>query len=218
MTIASGRCAYSEEPPNYFFIVQPLKSPKMPILILSSSYFSGIIWFGSPSLNKWESPKAAFYTTVQRVTYMVFITAMTTAEKLSVSKRTTSSLTLKWEAPAEGGLTGYNVTVEGDGKYQTQSLDNVTTTHTFVGLTPGTQYTVNVIALRNDVQAAPLVGKYYTSTCCNLHLRFPSIYFSTEYWHIMNGNCYISHSVKIYCTICITDMKRCASVYLCKGY
>ena len=188
----------------------------MPILILSSSYFTGIIWFGSPTLTKGEVTKAVFYTTVQCVTYMVCITAMARAEKLSVSKRTTSSLTLKWEAPAEGGLTGYNVTVEGDGKYQTQSLDKDTTSHTFDGLTPGTQYTVNVIALRNDVQAAPLVGKYYTSTCCNLHLRFPSIYFSTECWHIMNGNCYISQPVKIYCTICITDMMRCASVYLCK--
>ena len=119
---------------------------------------------------------------------MVFITAMTTAEKLSVSNRTTSSLTLKWDAPAEGGLTGYNVTVDGDGKYQTQSFDNVTTTHTFVGLTPGTQYTVNVIALVNDVQAAPLVGKYYTSTCCNLHLRLPSLDFRTKFTNILFGN------------------------------
>ena len=160
----------------------------MPILILSSSYFSGIIWFGSPSLNKWECTKAVFYTTVQCVTYMVFITAMNTAEKLSVSNRTTSSLTLKWDAPAEGGLTGYNVTLEGDGKYQTQSLDNVTTSHTFVGLTPGTQYTVNVIALVNNVQAAPLVGKYYTSTCCNFHLRLPSLDFRTKFTNILFGN------------------------------
>jgi len=175
----------------------------MPILILSSSYFSAIILSDSPSLTKRKVTKAVFYTTVQRVTYVVFITAMATAEKLSVSNRTTVSLTLEWEAPTEGGLTGYNVTVEGDGKYQTQSLDNDTTTHTFVGLTPGTQYTVNVITFTNDVQAAPLIGKYYTSTCCNLHLRLPSIDFSTKCLHIVIGNCYIAQSVKIYCIICI---------------
>jgi len=119
---------------------------------------------------------------------MFFITA--TAEKLSVSNRTTSSLTLEWEAPAEGGLTGYNVTVEGDGKYQTQSLDNDTTTHTLVGLTPGTPYTVNVIALTNDVQAAPLVAKYYTGMCRSLHLRLPSTYYFTSIWHVLARNCY----------------------------
>ena len=160
----------------------------MPILILSSSYFTGIIWFGSPTLTKGKVTKAVFYATIQCVTYMVCITAMARAEKLSVSKRTTSSLTLKWEAPAEGGLTGYNVTVEGDGKYQTQSLDKDTTSHTFDGLTPGTQYTVNVIALVNDVQAAPLVGKYCTSTCCNFHLRLPSLDFRTKFTNILFGN------------------------------
>jgi len=143
----------------------------MPILILSSSYFSAIIQSGSPSLIKREVTKPVFCSTVQCVTFMVFIIAMAPAEKLSVSNRTTGSLSLEWEAPAEGGLTGYNVTVEGDGKYQTHSPENDTTTHTFVGLTPGTQYTVNVIAMTCDVQAAPLIGKYYTSTRCHLHLR-----------------------------------------------
>ena len=152
----------------------------MPIVILSSSYFSAIIQSSSRSLTKRKVTKAVFYTTVQCVTYVVFITAMATAEKLSISDRTTGSLTLEWEAPAESGLTGYNVTVEGDGKYQTQSLDNDTTTHTFVGLTPGTQYTVNVITLTNDVQAAPLIGKYYTGRCHNLLQRLPSIYFFTS--------------------------------------
>ena len=116
-----------------------------------------------------------FYTTVQSVTYTIFITAMTTWEKLSVSNRTTGSLTLEWEAPAEGGLTGYNVTVEVDGKYQTQLLDKDIKTHTFDGLTPGTRYDVNVIAMMNDVQTASLVGKYYTGMCRNLHVRVPSI-------------------------------------------
>ena len=100
---------------------------------------------------------------------------MTTADNLSVSNSTTSSLILEWEAPAEGGLTGYNVTVEGDGKYQTQSLDNDTTTHTFDGLTPGTPYWVSVLVLTNDMKIAPLIGKYYTGVCRNLHLRLPSI-------------------------------------------
>jgi hypothetical protein len=79
------------------------------------------------------------------------------------------------EAPAQGGITRYNVTVVGGGKYQTQSLDKDTKTHTFNGLTPGTQYYVNVIAMMNDVQTASLVGKYYTGMCRNLHVRVPSI-------------------------------------------
>ena len=83
-------------------------------------------------------------------------------ENLTVPGRTTGSLTVKWDAPAEGGLTGYHVTVDGDGKSLTQSLDKSKLTFTFVGLTAGTQHMVSVVTLAGDQRSEPLTGKYYT--------------------------------------------------------
>ena len=90
------------------------------------------------------------------------ITVPNAAEALSMTDRTTRSLTVKWDTPTEGGLTGYSVTVEGDGKSHTQSLAKNTTTHTFVGLNTGTQYTVSVVTLASEQKSEPLIGKYYT--------------------------------------------------------
>ena len=94
-----------------------------------------------------------------------FITEPNSAENLSVPGRTTGSLTVEWDVPAEGGLTGYNVTVEGDGKSLTQSLDNHTTTYTFEGLTPGTEHTISVVTLAGGQRSHLLNDNYYTGTC-----------------------------------------------------
>ena len=93
---------------------------------------------------------------------MNVITVPNAAEALSMTDKTTRSLTVKWDAPTEGGLTGYSVTVEGDGKSHTQFLAKNTTTHTFVGLKSGTQYTVSVVTLAGEQKSEPLIGKYYT--------------------------------------------------------
>ena len=101
---------------------------------------------------------------------MNVITVPNAAEALSMTDKTTRSLTVKWDAPTEGGLTGYSVTVEGDGKSHTQSLANDTTTHTFVCLWPGIQYTVSVVTLAGEQKSEPLIGKYYTGMCLKEHL------------------------------------------------
>lgn len=123
-----------------------------------------------------------FNTTFLLVTYIDFVTAPNAAENLSVPNSTTVSLTVNWDAPAEGGLTGYNVTVEGDGKSQTQSLDKDTMTHTFVGLSPGTEHTVSVVTLASGQQSETLNDKYYTRTYYNVQLRITSTELSTMLW------------------------------------
>ena len=95
-----------------------------------------------------------------------------------MTDRTTRWLTIKWDAPTEGGLTGYSVTVEGDGKSHTRYLANDTTTHTLVGLWPGIQYTVSVVTLAGDQKSESLIGKYYTGMCRKEQLPIISIYIT----------------------------------------
>ena len=106
---------------------------------------------------------------------MNVITVPNAAEALSMTDKTTRSLTIKWDAPNEGGLTGYSVTVEGDGKSHTQSLAKNTTTHTFVGLKSATKYTVSVVTLLGEQKSEPLIGKYYTGMCRKGQLCITSI-------------------------------------------
>ena len=93
---------------------------------------------------------------------MPLFTVPYAAENLTVAGRSTGSLTVEWDAPAEGGLTGYTVTVEGGGKSLTQSIEKSKMTYTFVDLTAGTQHVVGVVTLAGDQRSEPLTGKYYT--------------------------------------------------------
>ena len=78
--------------------------------------------------------------------------------------RTGRSLTLNWDAPAVGTLTGYSVTLSGNGTIKTQTHGNDTTTSAFTGLTAGTEYTVGVVTVSGDQQSADEVkGKFYIS-------------------------------------------------------
>ena len=117
----------------------------------------------------------AFYVSTYDIYSMNVITVPNAAEALSMTNRTTRSLTVKWDAPTKGGLTGYSVTVEGGGKTVTQSLANDTTTHTFVDLKSGTQYTVSVVTLAGEQKSESLIGKYYTGMCRKEHLHITSI-------------------------------------------
>ena len=125
------------------------------------------------------------------------ITVPNAAEALSMTDRTTRSLTVMWDAPTEGGLTGYSVTVEGDGKYHTQSLANDTTTHTFVGLMSGTQYTVSVVTLAGDQKSEPLIGKYYTGMCRKEQLCITSIELSNRSRYTLLDKHYIGECWRI---------------------
>ena len=111
------------------------------------------------------------FLTTYDIYFIHVITVPNAAAALSMTDRTTRSLTVEWDAPTEGGLTGYSVTVEGDGKSHTQSLANDTTTHTFVGLNSGTQHTVSVVTLAGEQKSESLIGKYYTGMCRKEQVR-----------------------------------------------
>ena len=83
---------------------------------------------------------------------------------LTVLYRTGRSLTVNWDAPAVGTLTGYSVTLSGNGTIKTQTIGNDTTTSAFTGLTAGTEYTVGVVTVSGDQQSADEVNNtFYTS-------------------------------------------------------
>ncbi|KAI0214925.1 hypothetical protein LSAT2_033057 [Lamellibrachia satsuma] len=83
------------------------------------------------------------------------------AQNLSLSSRTLHTLTVKWDAPDVGGLTGYTVSLEGDGTSLTQTPDNHTTV-TFTGLAAGKEYTVGVVTVNGDQKSDQVEDKFYT--------------------------------------------------------
>ena len=134
-----------------------------------------------------------YYTSPYDIYSIHVITVPNVAEALSTTDRTTHSLTVTWDAPTEGGLTGYSVTVEGDGKSHTQSLANDTTTHTFVGLKSGTQYSVSVVSLAGEQKSEPLIGKYYTGMCSKEQLHITLQVLSNIY----HGTCCLIFSISV---------------------
>ena len=72
---------------------------------------------------------------------------------------TTTSLTVKWTAPA-GERTGYKVKID-DRNEQTLGKDD--TSVTFTGLTAGTQHTVKVVTVSAGTDTADVTGQFYTS-------------------------------------------------------
>ena len=66
-----------------------------------------------------------------------------------------------WDAPEVGGLTGYNVTLEGDSTFQTQTAANDARV-TFTGLKPGAEYIVGVAAVNGNQRSANMEGTFYT--------------------------------------------------------
>ena len=95
----------------------------------------------------------------------LFRTVPDAVRNLVVSDRSNSSLTVGWDVRADGVLSGYGVTVKGDGTPQTQNPDRDTTTHEFTGLTAGTEYIVSVLTVSGDQQSAKVEDKFYTSKC-----------------------------------------------------
>ena len=67
---------------------------------------------------------------------------------------TGQSLTVSWDAPSDGALTGYSVKLEGGDKSQNQTHGKDTRTAAFIGLTAGTKYSVVVVTVSGDQQSA----------------------------------------------------------------
>ena len=84
-------------------------------------------------------------------------------ENLVVSTRNTSSLTVKWAAPTDGGWEEYTAKLEGDGAPSQQTLNKHATTATFTGLTAGTEYTVSVVTMVGNQQNTKVADKLFTS-------------------------------------------------------
>ena len=80
---------------------------------------------------------------------------------LLLTNQTLHSLTVTWDAPKVGGLTGYNVTLAGDSTFQTQTAANNTTV-TFTGLKAGAEYIVGVAAVNGNQRSANVEGTSYT--------------------------------------------------------
>ena len=86
-----------------------------------------------------------------------------TVRNLLLTNQTLHSLTVKWDAPEVGGVTGYNVTLADDSTFQTQTAASDTTV-TFTGLKPGAEYIVGVAAVNGNQRGTPVEKKFYTST------------------------------------------------------
>ena len=95
----------------------------------------------------------------------MFLAVPNVAQNLSLLSRTLHSLTVKWDAPGIGGLTGYNVLLKGNGTFQTQTPDNTTTTLVFAGLAAGTEYTVGVDTVNGNQKSRTVDAKFVTSKC-----------------------------------------------------
>ena len=91
----------------------------------------------------------------------MFLSVPNVAQNLSLLSRTLHSLTVKWDAPDVGGLTGYTVSLEGDGTSLTQTPDSHTTV-TFTGLAAGKEYTVGVVTVNGDQNSTQIEEKFYT--------------------------------------------------------
>ena len=85
------------------------------------------------------------------------------ARNLLLTNQTLHSLTVKWDAPEVGGLTGYNVTLADDSTFQIQTVGNDTTV-TFTGLKPGAEYIVGVATVNGNRRSTPVEDKFFTST------------------------------------------------------
>ena len=95
----------------------------------------------------------------------MFLAVPNVAQNLSLLSRTLHSLTVKWDAPGVGGLTGYDVSLKGSGTLQTQTPDKKTTTMVFAGLAAGTEYTVWVDTVNGNQKSRTVHAKFVTSKC-----------------------------------------------------
>ena len=92
----------------------------------------------------------------------MFLTVPNRARNLLLTNQTLHALTLKWDAPVVGGLTGYNVTLAGDSTFRRQTTGNDTIA-TLTGLKAGVEYTVGVAAVSGNQRSTALEGKFTTS-------------------------------------------------------
>ena len=76
---------------------------------------------------------------------------------------TEQSLTVSWDVPSDGALTGYGVTLEGGDKSQNQTHGKGTRTAAFTGLTAGTKHSVVVVTVSGDQQSTEVNDTFYTS-------------------------------------------------------
>ena len=78
-----------------------------------------------------------------------------------MTNHTLHSLTVKWDAPEVGGLTGYNVTLVGESTFQTQTVGNDATV-TFTGLEAGAEYIFGVAAINGNQRSTNVEETFYT--------------------------------------------------------
>ena len=78
-----------------------------------------------------------------------------------MTNQTLHSLTVKWDAPEVGGVTGYNVTLVGESTFHTQTVGKDATV-TFTGLKAGAECIVGVAAVSGNQRSTNVEGKFYT--------------------------------------------------------
>ena len=86
------------------------------------------------------------------------------ALNLKVDVRTVHSLTVTWDVPMSGGLTGYTVNVEERTGSEQTIQDSAPRIVTFNGgLSAGTQYTVILVTVSGDQNSKPIQKTFHTS-------------------------------------------------------
>ena len=94
--------------------------------------------------------------------FTLFLAVPSVILNLAVSSRTNASMTVTWDAPSVGGVTGYNVTLQGGDTLQTESVTEPTTSVEFRGLKAGSVYTVGIVTVLGELRSTTVNKEFYT--------------------------------------------------------
>lgn len=97
-------------------------------------------------------------------------------------------MTVAWDAPSVGEVTGYNVTLQGSGTFLAESVTKDNTTVEFRELKAGSVYTVGVVTVLGELQSATVDNDFYTGTCTmNLGSLYVFIFKYNRSYYIINN-------------------------------
>lgn len=111
-------------------------------------------------------PKSALRPPLLNLSPLICLTDIDRPKGLAFTAVDVDSIKIAWESP-QGQVTGYRVTYSTpeDGIQELfPAPDGEDDTAELHGLRPGSEYTVYIVALHNDLESLPLIGTQTTGT------------------------------------------------------